>query len=131
LQIAIRTLIEEMMMAYPTPDQAQSRPHPRRTMSHGMTMALVTAAFAAGGLLLPGLGAGTAQAQVKADPYRWCADFGGRGGGGTSCYYTSFEQCRRELVGRGGFCRPNPFYTGARRTTDGYRNRRHRDRGDY
>ena len=118
-------------MAYSTPVPAKSRPRTRRTWRQGMTMAVLAAAFGAGGLLLPGVGTGTAQAQVRGDPYRWCADFGGRGGGGTSCYYTSFEQCRRELVGRGGFCRPNPFYTGARHATDGYGNRRYRDHRDY
>jgi len=59
-------------------------------------------------ILLPAASVSPAQA----DPYRWCADFGGRGGGGTSCYYNSFEQCRMELIGRGGICRPNPFYDG-------------------
>lgn len=90
-------------------------------LRRGWTMAVMAVmavlATALGSMLLPGLGPTAAQAQVRGDPYRWCADFGGRGGGGTSCYYTSFEQCRRELIGRGGFCRPNPFYTGARGTT--------------
>jgi len=90
---------------------------------------MLVLAFGAGGLL-PGLGTTAARAQTGPDPYRWCADFGGRGGGGTSCYYTSFEQCRRELIGRGGFCRPNPFYTGARHATDG-RGKRRYHRRDY
>lgn len=51
-------------------------------------------------------------APAHADPYRWCGDFGGRGGGGTSCYFSSFEQCRIDVSGKGGFCRPNPFYDG-------------------
>lgn len=101
----------------------------RKTSHQTLTMALLAAALGVGGLLLPGLG--TAQAQTGPDPYRWCADFGGRGGGGTSCYYTSFAQCQRELLGRGGICRPNPFYTGARRTTDGYGPRRYRERSRY
>jgi hypothetical protein len=63
-----------------------------------------------------------AASPAQADPYRWCADFGGRDGV-TSCYYTSFEQCRRELIGRGGFCRPNPFYDGR---PDGAERRKHR-----
>ncbi|HWM80669.1 MAG TPA: DUF3551 domain-containing protein [Pseudolabrys sp.] len=73
-------------------------------------------------VLLPAASA----APAHADPYRWCADFGGRGGGGTSCYYNSFEQCRRELIGRGGFCRPNPFYDG--RPVRSERSRYHRSR---
>lgn len=96
-----------------------------------LTMAVLAAVLATGSLLLPGLGTTAARAQVGPDPYRWCADFGGRGGGGTSCYYTSFAQCQRELLGRGGFCRPNPFYTGARRTTDGSGRRHYRERSPY
>jgi hypothetical protein len=50
---------------------------------------------------------------AHADPYRWCADYGGRGGGGgTSCYFRTFDQCLASISGRGGFCRPNPFYDG-------------------
>lgn len=76
------------------------------------------------------VGATTVATPAKADPYRWCADFGGgRGGGGTSCYYTSFEQCRQELIGRGGACRPNPFYDGRPVMTDGYQ-RRTRNRAE-
>ena len=49
---------------------------------------------------------------ANADPYRWCADYGGRGGGGTNCYFLTLQQCQSSISGRGGFCRPNPFYTG-------------------
>jgi hypothetical protein len=79
--------------------------------------------------LLPFISASPAQA----DPYRWCADFGGRGGGGTSCYYNSFEQCRLELIGRGGFCRPNPFYDGRPVGSEwsGHRRAKHADRYPY
>ncbi|MBN9051760.1 MAG: DUF3551 domain-containing protein [Rhizobiales bacterium] len=97
----------------------------RRASPRRLVLAALIAALGLGGLLLPGLGMGTAHAQVKADPYRWCADFGGRGGGGTSCYYMSFEQCRRELIGRGGICRPNPFYTGVPRATGRHGKRRY------
>jgi hypothetical protein len=57
------------------------------------------------------LAAALTPATAHADPYRWCADFSGRGGS-TSCYYTSFERCRVELIGRGGICRPNLFFDG-------------------
>ena len=31
----------------------------------------------------------------RADPYRWCADYGGgMDGGGTNCYFVTIEQCR-------------------------------------
>jgi hypothetical protein len=49
---------------------------------------------------------------AHADPYRWCAEYGGRGGGGTNCYFTTLGQCRATISGVGGFCRPNPFYNG-------------------
>ncbi len=56
---------------------------------------------------------GTAAASAQADPYRWCADYGGfRGMGGSNCYFKTIEQCRATISGVGGTCRPNPFYTG-------------------
>ncbi|MBI5911348.1 MAG: DUF3551 domain-containing protein [Betaproteobacteria bacterium] len=49
----------------------------------------------------------------KADPYRWCAVYGGRdGGGGTNCGFVTLEQCRATISGIGGLCQHNPFYTG-------------------
>lgn len=48
-----------------------------------------------------------------ADPYKWCAVYsGGMGGGGTNCGFVTIEQCRATVSGIGGFCDPNPFYTG-------------------
>jgi hypothetical protein len=45
--------------------------------------------------------------------YPWCADYGGdNGGGGTNCGWSTLEQCMTTIHGMGGFCRPNPFYTG-------------------
>ena len=50
---------------------------------------------------------------VRADPYRWCAEYsGGSHGGSTSCYFMSYEQCRASVSGVGGFCRENGFYDG-------------------
>jgi hypothetical protein len=51
---------------------------------------------------------------AKADPYRWCAVYGGgdTGGGGTNCYFLTIEQCRAAISGMGGFCEPNQFYDG-------------------
>ena len=69
------------------------------------------------GMLLYGVSGNLAQA----DPYRWCAEYGGgRGGGGTNCYFMTFGQCQAAISGVGGFCRPNPFYTGNDRRR-GYR----------
>jgi hypothetical protein len=60
--------------------------------------------FALIGLLLCSA-TGTAQA----DPYRWCAEYGGGRGGGTNCYFVTLEQCRAAVSGNGGFCRES-FY---------------------
>ena len=43
--------------------------------------------------------------------YPWCANYGGRGGGGTNCGWSTYEQCMVTIRGMGGFCAPNPFYT--------------------
>jgi hypothetical protein len=59
-------------------------------------------------VILGGAIAGPAQA----DPYRWCAEYGGGRGGGTNCYFVTIQQCQAAISGNGGFCRPNPFYTG-------------------
>ena len=62
-------------------------------------------------VLIAGLAADTAAAQ--ADPYRWCAQYSGRGMGGSSnCYFMTLQQCQAAVSGVGGFCRPNSFYTG-------------------
>ncbi len=50
---------------------------------------------------------------AKADPYRWCANYSGRGGGGTNCYFMTLGQCRAAISGVGGICTQNPFYTGS------------------
>jgi len=44
----------------------------------------------------------------------WCATYSKRGI--DNCTYTSFEQCRAQVLGLGGFCRPNPFPGPAFRT---------------
>ena len=77
-----------------------------RTMRHVSILAF-------GGLLT--LGAFAMADSAKADPYRWCAEYGGGRGGGTNCYFVTLEQCRAAASGNGGFCRPNPFYTGGDR----------------
>jgi Protein of unknown function (DUF3551) len=51
-----------------------------------------------------------------ADPYKWCAQYSGRGGGGgRNCGFVTFEQCMATVTGIGGFCEPNQFYTGPER----------------
>ena len=49
---------------------------------------------------------------AAADPYKWCAVYGGKAGGGTNCGFVTIEQCRATISGIGGFCEPNLFYTG-------------------
>lgn len=63
--------------------------------------------------------AGSLAETAKADPYRWCAEYGGggQGGGGTNCYFVTLDQCRAAVSGMGGFCRPNGFYDGRRVVT--------------
>lgn len=49
---------------------------------------------------------------AKADPYRWCADYGGDRGG-KNCYFLTLEQCRWTISGMNtAGCTPNPFYDG-------------------
>ena len=57
---------------------------------------------------------GFSGAAYQADPYRWCAEYGGGsfGGGGSNCYFMTIEQCRAAVSGVGGFCRVNAFYDG-------------------
>ena len=54
----------------------------------------------------------TGDASAQADPYRWCAHYSGEGGNGSNCYFMTLDQCRATISGIGGYCRPNPFYTG-------------------
>ena len=70
-----------------------------------LPMRIVLAAFA---VLIVGSPADTA----RADPYRWCAVYGGSADGGTSCGFITLEQCRAAVSGVGGFCEPNQFYDG-------------------
>jgi Protein of unknown function (DUF3551) len=55
--------------------------------------------------------AGTAGAE---EPYPWCATYGGgaNGIGATTCGFDTLEQCRATVSGVGGYCQPNPTYTG-------------------
>jgi len=48
----------------------------------------------------------------NADPYKWCAVYGGDMGGSSNCGFVTIEQCRATVFGMGGFCELNRFYTG-------------------
>ena len=56
-------------------------------------------------VLLSDIQAASAQSPYT---YPWCSVRGE--GGGRSCYYTSWEQCRATQSGLGGLCVPNPYY---------------------
>ena len=76
-------------------------------MSRRARLAL-TAAFAA----LLAVGVLTYADGAKADPYRWCAQYGTSDDNGTNCYFVTLDQCRAAISGNGGFCTPNNFYDG-------------------
>jgi hypothetical protein len=42
--------------------------------------------------------------------YPWCSRYFKRGGGATSCYYTSYAQCMTTVSGIGGYCYQSPYY---------------------
>ena len=81
-----------------------------------------TAAFA--GLLV--LGGFAATGSAKADPYRWCAQYGTSTDNGTNCYFLTLQQCQAAISGNGGFCTPNPFYSGTPAQTGNDASRRRR-----
>jgi len=78
-------------------------------------------------LIVMAASAGTSKAEAY-DPYPWCAEYGGRGGGGTNCYFMTHQQCIWALSGNGGFCRRNLFYTGPGGYYDGPNHARNRYR---
>lgn len=65
-------------------------------------------------LVLPALLALTAftPSQSHADPYPWCALYGGDEAGATNCGFLTWNQCMATVSGIGGYCEPNQFYTG-------------------
>jgi len=65
---------------------------------------------------------------ASAEPYRWCAIYGGgRGGGAGNCGFVTLEQCRATVSGIGGFCQENLFYTGPQDRPVRHVRKRHRD----
>jgi hypothetical protein len=66
----------------------------------GISMAIV-------GLALAPAGAARAQSPYS---YPWCENYLGSKSGGTSCYFTSYEQCMLSARGNGAYCSPNPAY---------------------
>ena len=68
----------------------------------------------------------------QAQEYPWCAQYGGRaGGGGTNCGFVSYRQCMAAISGNGGYCTQNLFYRGGgerQRIRSGYRVYPYQDR---
>ncbi|MGO9723626.1 MAG: DUF3551 domain-containing protein, partial [Methylocella sp.] len=56
-------------------------------------------------VLLGEIQAASAQSPTS---YPWCARF--RSNDGTSCYFTSYQQCMTTLSGIGGYCYRSPYY---------------------
>jgi hypothetical protein len=56
----------------------------------------------------------TSPASAQAGGYRlypWCAVIsGGKAGGATNCYFSTWDQCRAAASGNGGFCYRNTWY---------------------
>lgn len=47
---------------------------------------------------------------AQADPYKWCAVYGGNAmDGSKGCWFTTYEQCLATVTGLAGFCQPNTF----------------------
>jgi hypothetical protein len=76
-------------------------------------------ALAAGLLLAP--------SPSQADPYKWCAVYGGRDGGASNCGFVTLEQCQATVSGIGGFCQENQFYTGPAEKPAKRKRKRHDD----
>jgi hypothetical protein len=58
---------------------------------------------------LAGFVIGLAAEAAHADKYKWCAQYSGRGGGSSNCYFETLAQCQMAVSGVGGFCRPSNF----------------------
>src|SRR5258706_2509303 len=71
-----------------------------------MRMLIIALFVAAAGLL----GETQLSKAQSAYSYPWCSLGGGRGSNALSCYFTSWEQCRATMSGRGGDCVWRPYY---------------------
>ncbi len=51
---------------------------------------------------------------AQADPYRWCAEYGGSHGG-RNCGFVTLQQCRATIAGDNrAVCVLNPYFDGRR-----------------
>ena len=62
---------------------------------------------------------------AHAQNYPWCAQYGGREGGGQNCGFSTYQQCMAALSGNGGFCNRNTQYTGGGGGSGYYHYHRH------
>jgi uncharacterized protein DUF3551 len=63
-------------------------------------------------LCLPGI-AGISEPASAEITYPWCAQYGGRdGGGGRNCGFWTYQQCMATVRGIGGYCEANAMYRG-------------------
>ncbi len=76
-------------------------------------------------LSLAVLAPATAVSAVAQGCRPWCVVYSGRGGGGTNCGFTSFEQCKMTAQGA-DVCTPNPACPpgGSRQDNSGSNRRR-------
>jgi hypothetical protein len=64
----------------------------------------------------------------QAESYAWCAAYGSKFGGSRNCGFVTLAQCRETILGMGGFCERNLFYTGpAERSAKHARKHKHHD----
>jgi hypothetical protein len=70
---------------------------------------LKTAAAASAVAVLVSVAARPSPALAE-EPYRWCAEYGGRDAAGTNCGFETFAQCQATVHGIGGYCYENPDY---------------------
>ena len=80
----------------------------------GVRLVSMRFAVAALATLIAGLVLDSTQAHAQADPYRWCAQYGGRSGG-TNCYFMTIGQCQAAVSGVGGILPPQPVLYRQRR----------------
>jgi hypothetical protein len=81
----------------------------KRAMSGGLVMTIVRAVFV---LLALTMLAVVDSRPVAAEIYRpWCVQYAGANGdNGTTCAFTSYEQCMLTARGTGAYCVQNPWY---------------------
>ncbi len=68
--------------------------------------------------------AGKAASYKWADPYKWCAVYGGKMDA-RNCGFVTLEQCRWAISGNGGICEENLFYSGPAEPTVKHKRKRH------